>query len=1209
MFKGLFKCASKKKRYGKISVNDREEAKEESSKDAMEKSLADAMDISGANGVTSQGDNMEIKRPDNEMGVEANRLDIYILCDTTYAMEGYLSSLADTINQTVLMFRLLLPGKVRFAVVSYKDYINDDEVCTSVPLGSPPKNIVAFVKALRPSGGGYFPEATKTGLNKIAEMIHVNENSSSKSIVIHYGNSQPHWEESTESTGICNNKKLEQRALKAKTPGYDWVNICRFFRNKGIPVYTFLDDAVQNHQSFVDSSGRWRRNSHTTTKSLMLHLGQVVLMDDTSPYMVTKATIGILMHVLNLEFHYNADFITLGCDVSSNVNLAGFRRENSGDNQDQGQDPAVNREDINNCMPYLDLTLNLDVKDETLQGNFFPKEAGLHLTDAPFNFPPIGIKLDMNKILKQFSTDEEFQNVVFQVFEELFTPDSCLSITYIPIFGTLWRQVCRLRGNERSKKLRTKLSNVITKLFDPAKKKQMRDWLQAESEYTIADFLFNGNNYEKGQNGSGPYLIIDPAKVKALLEDPTMKEGLRSLARAPTQEGLVTAEKLITSLISIDDDSFEELSTGVSRLKLVRVNSRNGDVIPNYLPLSLRPEILFGCLPHLVSPGMMFTTRPAIMMAIVAFLSGNQNLKEKAETFLLAKKGDWLNLGDVKNFPEILSEETVKLLHRVPQFLTDEENKVYNTLFQVHRLRLAFNKQLSVELPLTPNLISKFCDYRFQCVSCEHYRSFTLMTPGDRCGLCVVMADNHDALESASSHLSHVFCLASSDMLEEDDNDNASVPRFNAPQSDVTNPTSQSRLAYCQSKNCGCIYEVVRHQDLKGKPKCHYCRTKQKVPYVTCKECSNRYVLPDPSLLEKMEQNKDNWTCAICKNTSHLSFEFISFLLKDILSSNLHLMTDIFNLEEASFNQISKRQSLFKIYRDSWGTMKKREPKAEAEAGKDNKAVMLKGQKAVHEDELKAEIRKVVTDEDLTEPCSLCYEDTFISQLATCGNENICKTRICSDCQCKWVNEIQPGKVVFTSHLVCPFCKRAPKESVFTKYNRPAKSLLHKEHLKRVIRRMHEKPDLYYGWCEGCSMIKEIGRVDCGDTVNVPYSTSDTDSFVCETCTVAEQLSAPNEKKCPGCKAPTIKSYGCNHIRCSQCETHWCYVCGDKFDHSTIYDHLRQVHGGIGLEERMDEDEDEDEDAFWPFWPREMYAMYFEVEAAEAEAATLIFST
>jgi len=35
-------------------------------------------------------------------------------------------------------------------------------------------------------------------------------------------------------------------------------------------------------------------------------------------------------------------------------------------------------------------------------------------------------------------------------------------------------------------------------------------------------------------------------------------------------------------------------------------------------------------------------------------------------------------------------------------------------------------------------------------------------------------------------------------------------------------------------------------------------------------------------------------------------------------------------------------------------------------------------------------------------------------------------------------------------------------------------------------------------------------------------------------------------KKCPSCKAPTQKGVGCNHMTCSQCRTHWCWVCGSK---------------------------------------------------------------
>lgn len=35
-------------------------------------------------------------------------------------------------------------------------------------------------------------------------------------------------------------------------------------------------------------------------------------------------------------------------------------------------------------------------------------------------------------------------------------------------------------------------------------------------------------------------------------------------------------------------------------------------------------------------------------------------------------------------------------------------------------------------------------------------------------------------------------------------------------------------------------------------------------------------------------------------------------------------------------------------------------------------------------------------------------------------------------------------------------------------------------------------------------------------------------------------------KACPSCKAPTQKANGCIHMTCSQCRTHWCWVCGVK---------------------------------------------------------------
>ncbi|KAH9974020.1 hypothetical protein BGW80DRAFT_1304837 [Lactifluus volemus] len=55
-------------------------------------------------------------------------------------------------------------------------------------------------------------------------------------------------------------------------------------------------------------------------------------------------------------------------------------------------------------------------------------------------------------------------------------------------------------------------------------------------------------------------------------------------------------------------------------------------------------------------------------------------------------------------------------------------------------------------------------------------------------------------------------------------------------------------------------------------------------------------------------------------------------------------------------------------------------------------------------------------------------------------------------------------------------------------------------------------------------------------------------------------------KKCPGCHAPIERSEGCNHMTCTRCHTHTCWVCLDTFPEGHgIYDHMREFHGGIGL--------------------------------------------
>ncbi|EGO29353.1 hypothetical protein SERLADRAFT_456983 [Serpula lacrymans var. lacrymans S7.9] len=64
----------------------------------------------------------------------------------------------------------------------------------------------------------------------------------------------------------------------------------------------------------------------------------------------------------------------------------------------------------------------------------------------------------------------------------------------------------------------------------------------------------------------------------------------------------------------------------------------------------------------------------------------------------------------------------------------------------------------------------------------------------------------------------------------------------------------------------------------------------------------------------------------------------------------------------------------------------------------------------------------------------------------------------------------------------------------------------------------------------------------------------------------AEWSESHDVKNCPGCKIPIERSQGCNHMTCTRCQTHICWVCLATFPKGQgIYDHMRHEHGGIGL--------------------------------------------
>lgn len=47
-----------------------------------------------------------------------------------------------------------------------------------------------------------------------------------------------------------------------------------------------------------------------------------------------------------------------------------------------------------------------------------------------------------------------------------------------------------------------------------------------------------------------------------------------------------------------------------------------------------------------------------------------------------------------------------------------------------------------------------------------------------------------------------------------------------------------------------------------------------------------------------------------------------------------------------------------------------------------------------------------------------------------------------------------------------------------------------------------------------------------------------------------------NTSPCPTCSVPCQKSYGCNHMTCFQCKSHFCYLCGSWLNPDHPYEHF-----------------------------------------------------
>lgn len=530
---------------------------------------------------------------------------------------------------------------------------------------------------------------------------------------------------------------------------------------------------------------------------------------------------------------------------------------------------------------------------------------------------------------------------------------------------------------------------------------------------------------------------------------------------------------------------------------------RKGRPLPlKYIPLSLPNKQFFGTLPHLTAPGTLFTMRQSLIMAALAFITNNTILEKRAEEHLQYNKGKWIDTSNADNY----AGGFINLMLKVPEFLTNEEIEFLKFYQRVYGLVINGTTDITVELPFAP--YKKVCyDYKKRCDGCGHKRSFTLLT----------------RVETENDLMVNYVCgLCLSD------------PSYMAAE-----PKDEDHSYYLECKSCLCHYALVNVDRMNVTPKCHGCRHGIKQPSVQCIKCFNSYV--DPAKLFRDVSN--SFVCPQCNVNPKLSIDEIKVPFKDIYNQNQPILYSCMGFEMPTDINIFAGHSLFAI-KD--GIKKCEQIDLNSAILKFNRKTVINTHCVLQE--MLKWINSGVAEQSY---CTICFNEFYKNNLRKVCGRKLCRSLACDECLKSWYGVNKPGDLLQINSLTCPFCKQYPSYSILSTYNKEVCAMVQTTKTFDI--------NWWYGWCLTCFQPKKIIERECSR--DAPQLNR---KFICEDC---NKCTKPDDsKQCPnkGCQIAIIKNGGCNHMECTACKKHFCWICADMAYSTSAetYDHLYKAHGG-----------------------------------------------
>ncbi|KLO12331.1 hypothetical protein SCHPADRAFT_829706 [Schizopora paradoxa] len=707
--------------------------------------------------------------------------DLLIVTDATGSMTSYLASLRTALPE-ILSLSKLSGVFDRIGVLAYRDYEMPLEKVIEWS-GWDNKDITTFAADLKAqsSHGADWPEAAKTGLSRVLE--YCSTDPSRRTLVIWYADAPPHTYDAK------NNNPTKEREVLASTPfGSDWVKLTNEAQKRQISVFSFIPSrgygGMSYYQFLSDVTG-----------------GRCITIEQFNT--LSRLTLDVILQWTGLFDWAKDESVNPKLHFSSKVHT--YTHPLS--------ERPTQFEDESGAVDYL---------SDTVPSHTSPVDLK---EDIPVG--PLAEKVGRRNAGKRFANqaDTEYRELVYDLLLNQINTN-VHALTYNPVFGQLWRAVCRDSSEVNASKkqgLFDAFSNQVGRISDATQKSAIQQWLE--------------DSFDSSEE-------IEQIIGKAASTNPRVYLDLDSGIKLTRRELLEVSKSCYSGVL-------KNLVSIFTHLKLA---DETETLAPEQrsIPLSLSARDFFRILPHLVVPGTLFPVRAGFITAILALVTGVPFLREPATKLLENAKGKWLDL----EIPENVSFECARFLLSAPKdvAIDDRERELYSAMRRYQLLQLNLRSPINTELPWTPEKTREVGDFKVLCSVCNIKRSVTIMGHERHgvCGLCLVNDNAEGAVEGKP-------CAGASE--------------------------EETCWVECSSHSCRAQYVVENVGDLKVRPKCHFCRNQLPCPYLECTQCTNRVVMPTIYRSE-LQVVEDNFLCPSCKNPQRKSTQAQELSIEQLRPEN-----------------------------------------------------------------------------------------------------------------------------------------------------------------------------------------------------------------------------------------------------------------------------------------------------------------------------------